>query len=110
MATTMSNQEAIKRFNVRLLQELPLENHLFMAMANDAGLFPLGTQASINAQGTRQEKVAFLLNHVVEPGADIFLPRLLAVMDNDPTATRLAEDIRAATGLGTYNIMQLNNV
>ena len=105
----MSAKDAIKQFNVELLHQLPLENDIFFAMARRAGLFPLDTGDSIAAEPTRAKKVAFLLQHVVEPGAEEYLPKLLNVMKESKVANviRLADDIQAVTGIGRYtNILQ----
>ena len=105
----MSAKDAIKQFNVELLRQLPLENDIFFGMAKRAGLFPLDTGDSIAAEPTRAKKVAFLLQHVVEPGAEEYLPKLLNVMKESKVANviRLADDIQAVTGIGRYtNILQ----
>ena len=105
----MSAKDAIKHFNVELLRQLPLENDIFFGMARRAGLFPLDTGDSIAAEPTRAKKVAFLLQHVVEPGAEEYLPKLLNVMKESKVANviRLADDIQAVTGIGRYtNILQ----
>ena len=105
----MSAKDAIKQFNVELLRQLPLENDIFFGMAGRAGLFPLDTGDSIAAEPTRAKKVAFLLQHVVEPGAEEYLPKLLNVMKESKVANviRLADDIQAVTGIGRYtNISQ----
>ena len=101
----VSAKDAIKQFNVELLHQLPLENDIFFAMARRAGLFPMDTGDSIAAEPTRAKKVAFLLQHVVEPGAEEYLPKLLIVMKESKVANviRLAEDIQAVTGIGKYN-------
>ena len=99
---TMSAREAIKKFNMELIQQLPLENDIFFAMAAQAGLFPLDTGDSIAAEPTRAKKVTYFLQHVVEPGAEEYLPKLLKVMrdSNAANVVRLADDIQAATGIG----------
>ena len=105
----MSAKDAIKQFNVELLRQLPLENDIFFGMARRADLFPLDTGDSIAAEPTRAKKVAFLLQHVVEPGAEEYLPKLLNVMKESKVANviRLADDIQAVTGIGRYtNILQ----
>ena len=105
----VSAKDAIKQFNVELLYQLPLENDIFFAMARRAGLFPLDTGDSIAAEPTRPKKVAFLLQHVVEPGAEEYLPKLLNVMKESKVANviRLADDIQSVTGIGRYtNILQ----
>ena len=99
----MSPNEAIKQFNVKLLRHLPLENEMFFAMANEADLFPLNTGSSIAAKPTREEKVSYFLQHVVGPGAEQYLPKLLKVMKESKVANvvKLADDIQAATRIGT---------
>jgi len=73
----ISAKDAINKFNVRLLQKLPLDDEIFFGMAKEADLFPLGSGESIAAQPTRAKKVSHFLRHVVEPGAEEYLPRLL---------------------------------
>ena len=102
----LSAKDAIQKFNVELLEQLPLENPKFFGMANTAKLFPLGTGAHIKAKPTRDEKVAYFLQHVLEPGANDYLPILLKVMREcgDPGVEKLADSIKAAmqqTGITT---------
>ena len=52
----LSANEAITKFNVRLVQELPLDDAVFYAMAKSAGLFPLDHADSVQAQKTKAEK------------------------------------------------------
>ena len=103
----MSPSEAIKQFNVELLHQLPLESDKFFAMAKQADLFPLDTGDSIAAEPTRAKKVSYFLQHVVEPGAEQYLPKLLKVMKDSKVANvvKLADDIQAATGIGKYVYM-----
>ena len=98
----MSARDAITDFNVKLVDQLPLENDRFFAMTKQAGLFPMDTGESIAAKSTRAQKVNYLLQHVVEPGAEEYLPILLKVMRDSKVANvvRLAGDIQAATGIG----------
>ena len=98
----LSAKEAVIQFKVELLQELPLEDPLFFAMAHRAGLFPMGFNAIINAQRTRAHKVNYFLNHVIVPGADEYLPKLLEVMKESKVANlkRLADDIQATLQSG----------
>ena len=102
--TKISAKDAIIRFNLEILQQLPLENDIFFAMAKRANLFPLDTGDFIAAEPTRARKVTYFLQHVVEPGAEQYLPKLLEVMKDSKVANvvKLADDIEAATGIGTY--------
>ena len=99
---TVSAGNVIKQFNVELVHQLPLEDDLFFAMAKHAGLFPLDTDDSIVAEPTRAKKVSYFLQHVVEPGAEEYLPKLLKVMRDSkvPNVVRLADDIQAAIDMG----------
>ena len=73
-------------------------------MAKTADLFPLGTAASIEAKPTRAEKVAYFLEHIVEPGADDYLPKLLTIMKDSKidNVVKLAGKIEATQVLGKY--------
>ena len=101
---SVSAGNVIKQFNVKLVHQLPLEDAIFFAMAKHAGLFPLDTGGFIASKPTRAEKVSYFLQHIVEPGAEEYLPKLLKVMKESGFANvaRLADDIQAATGLGMY--------
>ena len=97
-------RDVIKQFNVKLIQQLPLENDIFFAMAKEGGLFPLDTGDTIAVKSTRAEKVTYFLQHIVEPGAEVYLPKLLKVMQDSKVANvaKLADEIHEATGIGTY--------
>ena len=99
---TVSAKEAIIQFYVELVEQLPLEDGIFYAMAKQANLFPLDSGDCITAELTRAKKVTYFLQHVVEPGADEFLPKLLKVMKDSKIANvvKLADSIQAATGIG----------
>ena len=101
---TVSPRDAIKQFSVKLKHQLPLENDIFFAAAKQSVLFPMNTGDSIKAKSTRDKKVTYFLQHVVEPKAEEYLSKLLKVMRESKVAdvVRLADDIQAATGLGTY--------
>ena len=91
----LSASEAIKTFYVKLIQEVPLDNTVFFAMAKSAGLFPLNTEDCVMAQETNAKKVTYLLRHVVERGPDQYLPLLLQVMKDSGVSNvvKLANDI-----------------
>ena len=100
----ISAKDAVRKFKVELLQELPLDEPLFFAMAERAGLFPLGINKAIKGKATRAHKVYYFLDHVIESGADDYLPKLLQIMRESKVANvvRLADDIQAAVGPGKY--------
>ena len=100
----LSVKEAIKEYYVELLDKLPLDDEKFFGMVKGADLFPLDTGDNIKAKPTRAEKVAYFLQHVIEPGADLYLPRLLTVMKESKVIVliKLAEDIGVAAGLGMF--------
>ena len=100
----MSARAVLTQFNLQLLQQLPLENAMFFAMAAQEGLFPLDIGDSIAIMSTRAQKVNYFLQHVVDPGAEEYLPKLLKVMKESEFVVigRLADDMQAAMGIGTY--------
>ena len=80
-------------------------------MARQADLFPLDTGDSITAEPTRAKKVTYFLQHVIEPGAEEFLPILLKVMKDSKVANvvKLADNIQAATGIGKCIAMSVRH-
>lgn len=94
----ISAKDAIKKYKVELLQELPLDDPLFFAMAERADLFPSNTGNSIREEKTRAHKVDYFLLHVVEPGAEEYLPKLLKLMKESQfeNVKKLADDIQEA--------------
>ena len=100
----LSARDAIERFKTRLLEQLPLESGVFFAMVNQAGLFPLSTADRIAELSTRSEKVSYFLQHVIEPEADVYLPKLLGVMEEseDLNVVRLGNEIEAAMESGIF--------
>ena len=100
----MSAGDVIKQFRVELVSQLPLDDEIFCAMAITADLFPLDTGNSIAAEPTRAKKVTYFLQHVVEPGAEEYLPKLLKLMKDSKTThlVRLADKIHAAANQGMY--------
>ena len=111
---TLSPKSVIKKFNVELLQKLPLDDEIFFGMAKKVNLFPGDNADSIEALPTRAKKVAHFLQHVVEPGAEVYLPKLLEVMKQyDDNTKDLADEIEAEMKPGTMLIskicMQLHN-
>ena len=102
--TKITAKVAFTKFNVKLLEQLPLDDTTFFAMAKQADLFPLDTGDSIAAEPTRAKKVSYFLQHVVEPGAEEYLPKLLKVMKESKVANvvTLADHIEATMRLGRY--------
>ena len=100
--TIISPEDFIRHFNVKLLEQLPLDDSIFFGMANQANLFPLNTGNVIKTKGTRAEKVEYFLQNVVTPGVEEYLPKLLRVMKESKVdnVVRLADEIQAATGIG----------
>ena len=81
-------------------------------MVEAAGLIPQGTGNSIKRKESRTHKVDYYLDHVVEPGGDVYLPKLFKVMreSNVDNVVRLANDIQAAIGPGKYGILNLKSI
>ena len=101
----ISSKDAIKKFKVELLQELPLDDPKFFAMAERANLFPMDTGNKIRAEKTRGHKVDYFLQQVVEPEAENYLPRLLQLMKecNIANVEKLADNIQAVVVPGMSN-------
>ena len=102
-----SEEDAIREFNVKLVKNLPLDNPIFFAMANEAKLFPLGADNEIQAKSTRAEKVTYYIQHVLKPGAKEYLPILLKVMKESeaPNVAKLADDIQTYIKPGLSTII-----
>ena len=100
----MSTKDVVKQFSLKLCEQLPLENDIFFAMAEQASMFPLNTGNSIKAKLTRAKKVSCLLEHVAKPGATEYLPKLLNVMRKCEfvNVVVLADEIQAAAKIGMY--------
>lgn len=96
--------DVIKQFSEKLYEQLPLEDDRFFSMAKQADMFPQNTGDFIKAKLTRAEKVSYLLEHVVEPGATEYLPKLLKVMKKCDfvNVEVLANEIQAAAKIGMY--------
>ena len=105
---TLSARDAITCFNERLLEQLPLESGVFFAMVKQACLFPRDTADRIAELSIKPEKVSYFLKHVIEPEADVYLPKLLGVMEEseDLNVVRLADEIQAAmeSGIFAYSV------
>ena len=97
----ISPKDAIKKFKKKLLQELPLDDPTFFAIVD---LFPKDIGNMIRAEKSRAHKVDYFLQHVVESGAEHYLPRLLQLMKESKVANvkKLADDIQAAVSPGMY--------
>jgi len=91
----------IKSYKVKLLRILPLEREIFLAMLEEANLLPEGTGATIRTKNERDARVSYLLQYVVEPAADIYLPKLIEVMEksDDLAVQRLASEINESLGV-----------
>ena len=105
----ISSNDAIKEFKVELLQELPLDDPIFFAMAERANLFPMDTGNMIRAEKTRARKVDYFLQQVVEPGAELYFPRLLRLMKESKVANvvKLADDIQAVMVSGMSKLIYI---
>ena len=101
---TLSVRDAITHFNERLLEQLPLESGVFLAMVKQARLFPRDTADRIAELSTRPEKVSYFLQHVIELRAYVYLPKLLGVMkkSGDLNVVRLADEIQASMKSGIF--------
>ena len=101
----MATKDVIKKFEVELVEQLPLDNLIFFAKAKGANLFPSDVADNITARNTRADKVSYFLQHVIEPGVEDYLPKLLNVMKGCEftNVKKLADDIQAAIAQSMCN-------
>ena len=105
----MDATSVIRNYNRELVTKLPLDNEIFLSMLKEANLLSFNYGESIRQLPTRSEKVAYYLQHAIEPGAEDILPILLNVMKkcNDLIVRKLADDMQAALKSG--NIFKRRN-
>ena len=96
------SEKTIRSYKEELLRILPLEREVFLARLEKANLLPEGSGTTIRAKNERDARVSYLLQYVVEPAADVYLPILIDVMEkfNDIAVNRLANKMKES--LGTY--------
>ena len=101
-ATSATN--VLQLFNVKLLQQLPLDDPMFFRQVEQANLLPLNTGDQIRALTTKAHKVDYFLQHVIETAPEVYLPRLLDVMEtcNDVGIKELVKNMRMAIKQGMY--------
>jgi len=112
----LSEKTIIRSYKLELLRILPLEREVFLARLEKANLLPEGSGTTIRAKNERDARVSYLLQNVVEPAADVYLPILIDVMEksDDVAVNRLASKMRES--LGTYlltkhdSICMFNNI
>ena len=70
---------------------------MFLAKLENSQLLPNGSGAHIQRKSTRAEKVSYFLDYVVIPGANVYLPKLMNVMEqsDDLTVKALANDMKS---------------
>ena len=107
MTMVHSAEDAIREFNVALLQQLPLDDRTFFGMMEKDKLFPLATGNQIQARLTREDKVSYFIQHVLKPGAKQYLPTLLKVMKDSEISNvvELADDIQTYIKPGLSTII-----
>ena len=74
-------------YRIKLMKSLPMGDALFLELLRKQGLLPGDLQEQVQAETTNANKVAWFLNHSVEPSlnVDIMEPlhKLLTVMNDD---------------------------
>ena len=100
----LSAKDVIEKYNVKLMEKLPLENPIFFGMMKEAKLFHLGTDTSISQEPTRAKKVTYYLQHAFSVQPDEDFPILCEVMKKSKISglVKLAEQIEAEAKPGTY--------
>ena len=101
----LSAKDIIKKFNVKLLQKLPLDEEIFFGMEKNSESASWGNAENIAAEPTRAKKVAYFLQHVAEPAADLYLPKLLEVMKDfdDDNVNVLGDELQGVIEPGIMN-------
>ena len=102
MLSEQEMKRILKKFYVELHDKLPLENARFCALLFANDLLPDGNLETINEIQTRARKVTHFMSHIVLPGAQIHLPKLVEVMKlcDDLVVRDFAERIKTAMGSG----------
>ena len=97
-----SATNVLNYYEVKLLQKLPLESDIVLAKLNKMNLLPRDTRPTIRAKRTREKKVSYFIHHVIKPGAVIFLPLLVSVMEqwDDLAVRKLAKKMNKKLNSG----------
>lgn len=85
-----------------LLKILPsLECNLFLSKLEQDNFLPDNSREQIQTKSTREEKVAYLIDHIIKPRADVHLPILIGVLEqsDDLAVKELACNMKSGTYL-----------
>jgi len=90
------SENTLMHYKDELLQKLPLERETFLMKFAAANLLPEGSGEIIRSINKRKERVSYLLEHVVEPAAEVYLPMLIDVMQtsDDIAVKNLAKNMQ----------------
>ena len=103
MLSEQEMKHILKKFYVELHDKLLLENAKFCALLYANDLLPGGNLETTNEIQTRVHKVTYFMSHIVLPGAQIYVPKLVEVMElcDDLVVRDFAERMKTAMGSGT---------
>ena len=98
----MSTKEVLATFNSEMLKVLPMGNPVFLAILEVYKLLPGDTRDRIQAERTKADKAACLIENVIKTSPNLYLPKLLQAMEkyhkenNDIALNDLADDMQRA--------------
>ena len=98
----MSTKEVLTTFKPEMLKVLPMGNPTFLAILEGCKLFPGDTRDRIQAERTKAEKAACLIENVIETSPKLYLPKLLQAIEKyhkentDIALNDFAIDLKAA--------------
>ena len=98
MLSEQEMKRILKKFYVELHDKLPLENAKFCVLLYANDLLPGGNLETTNEIQTRAHKVTHFMSHIVLSGAQIYLPKLVEVMElcDDLVVRDFAERMKTA--------------
>ena len=96
-----SAKDLLRCHKEQLLEILPLEREKFLAQLEKGKLLPSDCGAPIRAKSTREDKVSYFLENIINPVPHLYLPTLIEIMEkyDDLAVNTLASDMKET---GTY--------
>ena len=94
--------QVFKDYQVELIQKLPMDDTIFIALLYQNNFFSGSQKATLKAQQTEADKASYFLDSIVGRDIDSYFVTLLNVMEifGDPIVT-LAREIKKRIGLNS---------
>lgn len=105
----MAYNNVYQKYFRDLIQSLPMDDSLFIAMLSGYGLLPGDTESKINAKETQVEKASYFINHVIRPslniGNRVYPDKLLVAMTESgyEHVKELAHQIKSETSVPAHS-------